>query len=116
MGLVYRAYHVQLARTGAVKIMQGISPDQDSIARFRREAQAIAQMRHPNVLNVFDFGEYEGVPYMIVEFVPGGSLADRLRRGPRPGDDAVLDLLRGIASALDYAHGQSVVHRDVKPA
>src|SRR5438270_13662914 len=116
MGVVFRAHHEGLARMGAVKVLQVLAPDPDASARFRREAQAIAQMRHPNILNVFDFGEYEGVPYMIVEFVPGGSLADRLRRGPRLGDDAVLGLLRGIASALDYAHGQSVVHRDVKPA
>ena len=82
MGTVYRAYHAQLARTGAVKVMQAISPDQDSISRFRHEAQAIARMRHPNILNVFDFGEYEGTPYMIVEYVPGGSLAGRMSQGP----------------------------------
>ena len=82
MGVVYRAYHAQLARTGAVKVMQAIAPDVDSVARFRREAQAIAQMRHPNILNVYDYGEYEGTPYMIVEFVPGGSLADRMKRAP----------------------------------
>src|ERR1700704_2299215 len=115
MGLVYRAYHVQLARTGAVKIMQGISPDQDSIARFRREAQAIARMRHPNILNVFDFGEYQGTPYMIVEYVPGGSLAGRMSQGPLDRNSA-LRFLRGIAAGLDYAHAQGIVHRDVKPA
>jgi len=91
MGVVYRAYHVPLARTGAVKVMHGISPDPDSIARFRREAQAIAQMRHPNILNVFDYGEYQGTPYMIVEFVPGGSLAAQMKKGP-------LD----TATALEY--------------
>ena len=115
MGLVYRAYHVQLARTGAVKVMQGISPDQDSIARFRREAQAIAQMRHPNILNVFDFGEYQGTPYMIVEYVPGGSLSSRMKAGPID-TPTVLENLDGIASGLDYAHSLGIVHRDVKPA
>ena len=115
MGLVYRAYHVQLARTGAVKVMQGISPDQDSIARFRREAQAIAQMRHPNILNVFDFGEYQGTPYMIVEYVPGGSLSSRMKAGPID-TPTVLEYLDGIASGLDYAHSLGIVHRDVKPA
>src|ERR1700704_314201 len=115
MGLVYRAYHVQLARTGAVKIMQGISPDQDSIARFRREAQAIAQMRHPNILNVFDFGEYEGTPYMIVEYVPGGSLASRMKRGPLD-TGAALNYLAGLPSGLDFALSLGSVHRDVKPA
>ncbi len=115
MGTVYRAYHAQLERTGAVKVMQAIAPDQDSISRFRHEAQAIARMRHPNILNVFDFGEFEGTPYMIVEYVPGGSLAGRMSQGPM--DRAtVLRFLRGIAAGLDYAHSQGIVHRDVKPA
>jgi hypothetical protein len=115
MGVVYRAYHVQLARTGAVKVMQGIAPDVDSIARFRREAQAIAQMRHPNILNVFDFGEYEGTPYMIVEYVPGGSLASRMQHG-QMDHASVIETLTGIARGLDYAHSLGIVHRDVKPA
>ncbi len=115
MGLVYRAYHAQLARTGAVKVMQAIAPDSDSIARFRREAQAIAQMRHPNILNVFDFGEHEGMPYMIVEYVPGGSLANRLSQG-NVDQAAALKYLRGIAAGLDHAHGLGIIHRDVKPA
>jgi hypothetical protein len=115
MGLVYRAYHAQLARTGAVKVMQAIAPDSDSIARFRREAQSIAQMRHPNILNVFDFGEHEGMPYMIVEYVPGGSLANRLNQG-RLEPSAALKYLRGIAAGLDHAHGFGIIHRDVKPA
>jgi hypothetical protein len=115
MGTVYRAYHAQLERTGAVKVMQAISPDKDAVSRFRHEAQAIARMRHPNVLNVFDFGEYEGTPYMIVEYVPGGSLAGRMSLGPLDRATA-LRFLRGIAAGLDYAHSQGIVHRDVKPA
>jgi eukaryotic-like serine/threonine-protein kinase len=115
MGLVYRAYHVQLERTCALKVLQGIAPDPDTTSRFRHEAQAIAQMRHPNILNVYDFGEHEGMPYMIVEYVPGGSLANRLGEGHLdPG--AALRYLRGIAAGLDYAHGLGIVHRDVKPA
>ncbi len=115
MGLVYRAYHAQLERTGAVKVMQAISPDPDTTARFRHEAQAIAQMRHPNILNVYDFGEYEGTPYMIVEYVPGGSLANRLAQGMLD-EASALNFLRGIAAGLDYAHSRGVVHRDIKPA
>jgi serine/threonine protein kinase len=115
MGYVYRAYHPQLERTGAVKVLQAITPDPDTTARFRHEAQAIAQMRHPNILNVYDFGEYEGTPYMIVEYVAGGSLADRIRSASV--DQAIaLKYLRGIASALDHAHSLGIVHRDVKPA
>ena len=115
MGLVYRAFHVQLQRTGAVKVLQGIAPNPDATARFRHEAQAIAQMRHPNIVNVYDFGEHEGVPYMIIEFVPGGSLANRLADGPLDAATA-LKYLRGIAAGLDHAHGLGIVHRDVKPA
>src|SRR5437879_5464297 len=115
MGVAYGAYHVPLPGTGAVKVMHGISPDPDSIARFRREAQAIAQMRHPNILNVFDYGEYQGTPYMIVEFVPGGSLAAQMKMVPLH-TAMRLEYLDGIAAGLDYAHSLGIVHRDVKPA
>ena len=115
MGVVYRAYHVQLERTGAVKVLLGIAPDTDSTARFRHEAQAIAQMRHPNIVNVFDFGEYEGTPYMIIEYVPGGSLASRMKQATMETGVA-LKYLRGMAAGLDYAHSLGIVHRDVKPA
>ncbi|HLQ60638.1 MAG TPA: serine/threonine-protein kinase, partial [Candidatus Acidoferrales bacterium] len=115
MGVVYRAYHEQLARTAAVKVLQSLAPDPDAVARFRREAQAIARMRHPNILNVFDFGEFEGTPYMVVEYVPGGSLAERVRRQGAPEAGQAIKLLRGIAEGLDYAHSQGVIHRDVKP-
>jgi hypothetical protein len=115
MGLVFRAYHVQLERTGADKVLQGLAPGPDATARFRHEAQAIAQMRHPNIVNVYDFGEHDGVPYMIIEYVPGGSLANRLSNGPLDTATA-LKYLRGIAAGLDHAHGLGIVHRDVKPA
>src|SRR3981189_2779735 len=114
MGLVYRAYHVQLERPGAVKVLQSLAPDPDTTARFRHEAQAIAQMRHSNIVNVYDFGEFEGTPYMIVEYVPGGSLAGRMQQAPLDQATA-LNYLRGIAAALDYAHSLGIVHRDVKP-
>ena len=116
MGTVYRAYHAGLARPAAVKVLQAIAPDPHATARFRREAQAIAQMRHPNVLNVYDFGEYQGTPYMIVEYMPGGSLSDRMKAGERFDRPTTLRLLEGIAAALDYAHGLDIIHRDVKPA
>jgi hypothetical protein len=115
MGVVYRAYHAQLERVGAIKVLQGLAPDPDSAARFRREAQSIAHLRHPNIVNVFDFGEFEGTPYMIVEFVERGSLGTVVKNGPLDRK-LMLRYLHGIASALDYAHSRGIVHRDVKPA
>ena len=115
MGLVYRAYHAQLERVGAIKVMQAIAPDQDTVARFRHEAQSIARLRHPNIVDVYDFGEQQGTPYMIVEYIPGGSLATRMEHGPLDHARA-LRYLRGIAAGLDYAHLHDIVHRDVKPA
>ena len=115
MGLVYHAYHADLVRTVAVKVLQAIQPDADTVARFRHEAQAIAKLRHQNIVDVYDFGEYQGTPYMIVEYVSGGNLADRMRKGTLDRA-AVVRYLRGIATGLDYAHAHGVVHRDIKPA
>src|SRR2546430_5528451 len=115
MGLVYRAYTDNLEGTGVVKVMQAMTPDPDRAARFRHEAQAIAKLRHPNIVDVYDFGDFQGTPYMIVEYIPGGSLAAKMNHG-RPDQHSALRYLRGIAAGLDYAHGHGVVHRDVKPA
>src|SRR5690348_18251278 len=97
MGVVYRADHSELERTGAVKVMQAITPDPGTVARFRHEAQAIARLRHPNIVDVYDFGEFQGTPYMIVEYVPGGSLAARMAKGPLERQ-TVIRILRGIAA------------------
>ncbi|HET9781204.1 MAG TPA: serine/threonine-protein kinase, partial [Candidatus Dormibacteraeota bacterium] len=115
MGVVYRAYHAQLERTGAVKVMQAIKPDADTVARFRHEAQAIAKLRHPNIVDVYDFGEFEGTPYMIVEYISGGSLSSKMAEATLARKTA-LKYLHGIAAGLDYAHNHGIVHRDVKPA
>jgi serine/threonine-protein kinase len=115
MGRVYRAYHSELERIGAVKVVQAITPDADTVARFRHEAQAIARLRHPNIVEVYDFGAFEGTPFMIVEYVAGGSLAAKMAGGKLSSETA-MRYLRGIAAGLDYAHSHGVVHRDVKPA
>jgi serine/threonine protein kinase len=116
MGTVYLARHEELDRTAAVKVMQAFGSNAVARGRFRREGRAIALLRHPNVVTVYDYGEYEGTPYMIEEFIGGGSLASRLETQGRPATVSTIRLLRGMAAGLDYAHQKGVVHRDVKPA
>jgi serine/threonine-protein kinase len=115
MGTVFLARHEALDRTAAVKVMLAIGDDPIAAGRFQREGRALALLRHPNVVTVYDFGEYEGTPYMIEEHIAGGSLAERMKEG-RPKVADAIRLLRGMAAGLDYAHQRGVVHRDVKPA
>lgn len=115
MGIVYRAYHPRLQRWAAIKMLPPFTGDSDSRERFEREARAIARLRHRHILSVFDFGEFADQPYMAVEFMPNGSLQDKMPEGPVTVAQA-LTLLRPLAEALDYAHAQGVLHRDVKPA
>ena len=114
MGTVYLARHEELDRTAAVKVLQAIGDDPAAIGRFRREGRAIALLRHPNIVTVYDYGEFEGTPYLIEEYIPGGSLADRLKQG-RSDHATAIGWLRGMAAGLDYAHQKGIVHRDVKP-
>src|SRR5260370_27346459 len=78
MGTVFLAEHEALDRTAAVKVMQALGDDAVAVGRFRREGRAIALLRHPNVVTVYDYGEFESAPYMIEEYIAGGSLAARL--------------------------------------
>jgi serine/threonine-protein kinase len=114
MGTVYLARHEALDRTAAVKVMQAIGDDPVAVGRFNREGRAIALLRHPNIVTVYDYGEHEGTPYMIEEYVAGGSLAERLKDG-KPAPQTTIRVLRGMAAGLDYAHRKGIVHRDVKP-
>ncbi len=114
MGTVFLARHEALDRTAAVKVMQAIGDDPVAVGRFNREGRAIALLRHPNIVTVYDYGEFEGTPYLIEEFIAGGSLADRLKEA-RPSRQEAIRMLRGMAAGLDYAHRKGIVHRDVKP-
>ncbi|MBN2499738.1 MAG: protein kinase [Anaerolineales bacterium] len=116
MAMVYKAYQPSLDRDVAVKILPAYYADQDEsfLKRFKREARAIAKLRHPNILMVMDYGEQGEIPYLVMEYVPAGTLKDRLGK-PLPLDEMVM-LLDQIAKALDYAHSEGVVHRDVKPS
>jgi serine/threonine protein kinase len=116
MGVVYKARQVRLDRLVALKmILAGGHAGAAELARFRAEAQAIARLRHPNVVQVYEVGEHEGLPFFSLEYVEGGSLADRLDGTPQPAPAAAA-LVETLARAVHAAHEQAVVHRDLKPA
>jgi len=117
MAEVYRGRHLRLGRTVAIKVLPAsLASEADFRERFEREARAIAALKHPNIVQVFDFGDFEGMPYMVMEYVAGKDLARRLRDVPRLPLLQAVRMMEGVASALDYAHGQGLVHRDVKPS
>jgi tetratricopeptide (TPR) repeat protein len=116
MGVVYKARHTALRRLVALKM--GLSGDlagQEELARFRTEAEALARLKHPNIVVVYEVAEYQGRPYLSMEFVEGGTLQARLRDSlPEPRVAATL--LETLARAMHAAHGCHIVHRDLKPA
>ncbi len=116
MGVVFKARQRALGRVVALKqIHAGVDADAPSLARFRTEAEAVARLRHPNIVTIFDVGQRDGSPYIAMELVEGGSLADRLARGPLSPREAAA-LVEAIARAVHHAHERQVVHRDLKPA
>ncbi len=116
MAVVYRAYQESLGRYAAIKVLRAeLARDEEFVARFRREALAVAQLNHPNILNVYDAGVANGVYYMAMGFVDGGSLKDLIAQGPVEPTYAA-SIGAQLADALDYAHKQGIVHRDVKPS
>lgn len=115
MATVYRAHDPRFNRDVAVKILpRELTLDPQFRTRFDREAQTIAALEHPAIVPVYDYGEQEGQPYLVMRLMRGGSLADRLVAGPLPHQD-VSKILDRIGSALDRAHLAGVIHRDLKP-
>ncbi|MFI5097204.1 MAG: protein kinase [Candidatus Acidiferrales bacterium] len=116
MGEVYRARDERLDRDVAVKVLSpGMLKDEDALRRFRKEALALAKLSHPNIAAVYDFGEQAGVHYLVMECVPGQSLAEKLKSGSLPEKETV-SLGGQVAAALEEAHEHGVVHCDLKPA
>jgi serine/threonine-protein kinase len=114
MGVVYKARHLALKRTVALKMLIGVSANQAERTRFRNEAEAVARLQHPNIVQVYEIGEAGGLPFLALEFVAGGSLAKRLAGQPMPPRDAAR-LMETLAKAMHLAHSRNLVHRDLKP-
>jgi tetratricopeptide (TPR) repeat protein len=116
MGEVYRARDSNLNREVALKILpELLTPDPDRVARFKREAQVLASLNHPNIGGIYGFEESGGHPALVLELVEGSTLADRIQQGPIPVGEA-LSSARQVAEALETAHHRGVIHRDLKPA
>src|SRR5262245_11602735 len=116
MGKVWRAHHTGLNRDDALKVLpDAFAADPDRLARFRREAQVLASLNHPNIAHVYGLEQADGVQALVMELVEGETLAERIARGPIQLDEA-LPLAKQIAEALEAAHEQGIVHRDLKPA
>jgi hypothetical protein len=116
MGVVYKARQTSLGRDVALKmILSGAHAGCDEMRRFRTEAEAVARLRHPNVVQIYEIGEVGGLPFFSLEFVGGGSLESRLRGEPQQPAEAAR-LVEALARAVQAAHDVNVVHRDLKPA
>ncbi len=114
MGVVYRARDTRLNREVALKMVLHTDASRATVARFWAEAEVMAAVKHPHVVQVYELGEHAGRPFMAMEFVSGGSLADRLTRGPlSPRETA--ELLAKVAEGVGAAHEAGIVHRDLKP-
>jgi len=115
MATVYRAHQESMRRDVAIKVIKvGLNEQAEFMTRFIREVQTVAALSHPHILKVFDYGEFNGAAYLVMELLTGGSLAQIIKRGPMP-ITMVRRVVEHITSALDYAHGTGIVHRDLKP-
>ena len=115
MGEVYKARDAKLNRNIAIKVLpESLAADPDLLARFEREARAVAALSHPNVMGIHDFGRENGVTFAVMELLEGESLRQKLKGGPLPAKRAV-EIAVELATGLGAAHAHGIVHRDVKP-
>ncbi|GAB4281759.1 MAG: hypothetical protein Kow0080_35440 [Candidatus Promineifilaceae bacterium] len=116
MATVYKAYHPRLDRFVAIKVLHAIFRDDESfLKRFTREARVVAKLEHPHIVPIYDFAEHQGHPYLVMRYIEGETLKERLTQGALSKSE-LLRISRAIAQALDYAHRQGILHRDIKPS
>lgn len=116
MATVYLAHDPHFARDVAIKLLpREFLHDDKFLARFENEAKFIASLEHPAIVPVHDYGHYDGQPYIVMRYMSGGSLADKLKQGPLSGT-AIFNIISRIAEALYEAHKRGYIHRDLKPA
>lgn len=116
MATVYRAQQVSMKRVVAVKVLpKQYIHDDTYLQRFHQEVKIVSQLEHRNIVPVYDYGESEGQPYIVMRYMPAGSVDDRINRGPLD-IETIISILEQIAPALDYAHSKNVLHRDLKPS
>jgi eukaryotic-like serine/threonine-protein kinase len=116
MGEVYRARDPKLGRDVAIKVLpEAFARDADRMARFQREAKVLASLDHPNIASIYGLEDSSGTRALVMQLVEGPTLADRIKAGPIPADEAVR-IARQIADALEYAHERGIIHRDLKPS
>jgi serine/threonine-protein kinase len=117
MGCVHAAEDLALGRRVAIKMIRGsMTDDPEALARFDREARTLATIEHPNIVRVYAFGRAGTIPYLVMVYIDGGTLADRIQRGGPLGVSEALRITRDVALALDAAWTRQVVHRDIKPS
>jgi serine/threonine protein kinase len=115
MATVYRATQASMKRSVAIKVLpRTLTHEERFLERFYREVEIVASLQHPHILPVYDFGEYDGMPYIVMAYMNGGTLADLIGQGPMDSLETIR-IVQEMADALDYAHSKGVIHRDFKP-